>query len=157
MSARGKYKPEMVNAICRAIATTGKDSEGWKAGGICPDTFYRWLRSKKEFTEAVARAKDKFRARLWKEDPEIFYKAVEGLIKHLEGNDEEWESEMILPDGKTIKKISKTKRRPSPWAIKLVLDIQRQKDESAPDKPNINDEDLLKLMDWITTTTPEEK
>jgi hypothetical protein len=57
MGRKGQYSQEKVITICNAIAAKGSDRDGYKAGGISHQTFYRWFREKVEFRNAVTRAR----------------------------------------------------------------------------------------------------
>lgn len=52
-----RYSAEVVKLICDAIEDTGRDSDGFAAGGITKVTFYMWQREKPEFKAAVDAAK----------------------------------------------------------------------------------------------------
>lgn len=59
--AKSKYTPETVRIIIAAIAASGKDEPGWRAGGISEQTFYNWQEKYVEFLELVVKAKDEYR------------------------------------------------------------------------------------------------
>lgn len=61
MPRKSKYNEECQKAICEAIAESGRDVDGCKAGGISYDTFYEWLKTKPEFSEAVMAARKQFK------------------------------------------------------------------------------------------------
>jgi hypothetical protein len=58
--AKSKYSEEVAQKIFDTLAATGRDEDGWKAGGIGKDTFYRWIREYKEFSDGVKRAKSEW-------------------------------------------------------------------------------------------------
>lgn len=62
MGRRSKYCPEVVDRITGAIAETGRDCDGYRAGPIGHETFHRWLSEFREFREAVQAARDHYRA-----------------------------------------------------------------------------------------------
>jgi len=127
MAARGKYTPERVDRIFRAIAQTGKDKEGYEAGGITPETFYRWIKDKPEFSERVTHAKDLFRQNAYQDDPERFNRAVKALDRMIEGNNEVWQKTKVVEEaGKAVKTETTqhvVKRNPNPWAVALILGV----------------------------------
>lgn len=137
--AKGKYIPEIVEEILFAIGQTGRDLDGIKAGGISTDTFYRWHKEKSEFSEAVAHAKAQFRARLWKEDPQLIQDARDSLHKLVKEREETWVKKYYTKakNGKlvlTSRTETTTKRGPSAWAISAVLDL----DPKSPNHPGDN-------------------
>ncbi len=148
MNIKGKYSPELVNEICKAISNTGKDIDGIKAGGINKDTFYEWLKKKSDFSDSVARAKEQFRAKLWKKDPDLYCKAVDGLKIHINGFSEEWNTVIEHPDGKKTIKTTIVKRPPSKWAVQMILGKEI---DIKPLREPINTDALIKAMDVITT------
>jgi hypothetical protein len=56
MGRKSKYCPEVVDRITGAIAETGRDCDGYRAGPIGHETFHRWLSEFQEFQEAVQAA-----------------------------------------------------------------------------------------------------
>lgn len=129
--ARGKYNIETIEAICRAISLTGKDKDGLKAGGICKNTFYQWLKTNKDFSDSVARARAFYRRSLWKADPSVRDMAIRGLLKHLRGDNEEWTTQVPDKEGKLVLQRKNTvKRLPTKWAIELVLGVNRDERET---------------------------
>jgi hypothetical protein len=62
MAAKSKYTPANVKLICDAIEETGRDSDGWAAAGVGKDSFYRWLKEKPDFSDAITAAKLEFRS-----------------------------------------------------------------------------------------------
>lgn len=148
MINKGKYTNKIVDDICIAISNTGKDIDGIKAGRIHKDTFYRWLKNKSDFSDKVARAKEQFRASVWKSDPDLYAKAVKGLKDHINGYFEEWRTVTKYPDGKQIIKTTTVKRAPSKWAIELVLGMNISGENS---EHMLNTQPLIEAMNVITT------
>ncbi len=129
--AKGKYSVETVNAISQAISLTGRDADGWKAGGISKDTFYRWLKTKSDFSDSIARARAFYRRSLWRSDPMVRDLAIRGLIRHLQGDYEEWTTEVPNEEGQLVlQKKNTVKRLPSKWAIELVLDLHKDEERN---------------------------
>lgn len=122
-----KYKPEIIEAIVSAIAATGRDRDGYEAGGIGHDTFYRWMKTKPEFSDAIQKAKAEFR----KVCPEnMRQQALQRLGEYLRGETvETWEKKSITTDaaGNITSRTASitTIRRPTPqWAIDRILGHQ---------------------------------
>jgi len=147
MNIKGKYTTELVELICKAIYNTGKDKDVIEAGGINKDTFYRWNKTKSDFSDSVARAKEQFRAKLWKKDPDLYTKAVDGLKIHINGYTEEWKTVIEHPDGKKTIKTTLVKRPPSKWAVQMILGKET---EIKPSIEPINTDILREAMDVIT-------
>lgn len=148
MINKGKYDQKIVDDICSAISQTGRDTDGIKAGAIHKDTFYRWLKDKSDFSDKVARAKEQFRASVWKSDPDLYAKAVTGLKIHINGYLEEWRTVTKYPDGKQIIKTTTVKRAPSKWAIELVLGMNISGENS---EHTLNTQPLIEAMNIITS------
>jgi len=148
--AKGKYTPEIVGDILFAIAQTGRDGDGYTAGGIARWTFYAWIKKHPEFKEQVGSAKRTWRYKLFRDDPGIVQKARQRLIEHLDPFTETWKSvkcepelvdvyNMEYPDltleeqifSKLSLKVEKmvpveetlkaVTRQASPWAVQMVL------------------------------------
>lgn len=148
MNNKGKHTPELVKEICKAISKTGKDIDGIKAGGISKDTFYTWIKTKSDFSDSIARAKKEFGAKLWKKDPDLYCKAVDGLKIHIHGHCEVWDTVTVHPDGRKTIKTTTIKRAPSKWAIELILGKET---DTQPLREPINTDDLREAMNVITT------
>jgi len=151
---KGKYKREVLDSICQAIAKTGRDKDGITAGCINPDTFYRWLREKPDFSDIVARAKEQFRDTQWQDDPEIMEKAVQSFKRAIDGNYEVWKTESDYQrdeKGNLIKKTTKhaVKRPGQPWAINLMLNPGESIKGLGRKDIIGGEEDRKKLEDWI--------
>lgn len=58
---KSKYTPELAQKIFDVLSQTGRDEDGWKAGGISCDTFYAWISKFPEFSEGVKKAKAEWR------------------------------------------------------------------------------------------------
>lgn len=124
MGRKSKYTPNVVKDIIAAIEKTGLDQDGFKAGGIAKDTFYRWISDYSDFADSVSRAKEKFRYTC----PEILRtKALESVARYLhEGHAEVWTTEEVVKDGdgnvKETRFNRRTFKRPTPhWIIDRVL------------------------------------
>lgn len=59
--AKSKYSEEVAQRIFDALAATGRDEDGWKAGGISKDTFYKWINAYSDFSDGVKRCKAEWR------------------------------------------------------------------------------------------------
>lgn len=147
MKIKGKYTTELVKEICKAISNTGKDIDGIKAGEINKDTFYRWIKDKSDFSDSIAKAKKYFRAKLWKNDPDLYCKAVEGLKILINGYAEKWDTVTIHPDGNKTIKTTIVKRPPQKWAIQTILGKET---EIKPSIEPINTDALIEAMSVIT-------
>lgn len=147
MHNKGKYTPELVKQICLVISNTGKDKDGIEAGGINKDTFYKWLKTKSDFSDSIARAKEQYRAKLWKKDPDLYCKAVEGLKIHTNGHCEEWKTVIQHPNGEKTIKTTIVKRPPSKWAVQMILGKET---DIKPLIEPINTDALIEAMDVIT-------
>jgi len=124
---RTKYQPWRVKRICDAIAKSGKQYEGRKAGGIVADTFHRWLREKPEFALKVEHAKECFVAKAYKEDPELFYKAVKALERLIQGVEDTYDYILKVKNEKgkvveTREKKGKFIRPPNMRAVMFLLE-----------------------------------
>ncbi len=122
--AKSKYKPEIVQAIVEAIAATGRDADGQKAGAISVDTFYRWLKQYPEFSESIQRAKAEFR----KTCPETLRAhALQRLGEYVRGEViETWVKTSATKDAKgelvsTTRSVTEIRRGCPQWAIDRVL------------------------------------
>lgn len=63
MAKRGRqpmYTPERVKIICDALARGETQGTAYKLAGIVADTYYRWLKERSEFSEAVKKAQAAF-------------------------------------------------------------------------------------------------
>ena len=58
-----KYKPELVNELLKYIESGNYVETACKAVGLDEATYYRWLKSKSDFCEAVKKAEAKAIAR----------------------------------------------------------------------------------------------
>lgn len=126
--AKGKFNEDTVYYITKAISETGRDIDGFNAGGISKQTFYRWLDSKPEFVEKVNSAKELFRKRFWLENPELIMDALKGLKTHLSDHEEIWKKRKTIVDasGNILREEHSTSsilKPPSPWALKAMLGI----------------------------------
>lgn len=61
MAAKGKYCDDIVKMICDSIAVYGQDAAACRAVKINPDTFYEWIKTKPDFSDAVTAARQEFR------------------------------------------------------------------------------------------------
>ena len=147
MNTKGKYTPELAKQICKTISDTGKDKDGIKSGGINKDTFYEWIKTKTDFSDSIARAKEQFRAKLWKKDPDLYTKAVDGLKIHIKGYTEEWKTVIEHPDGKKTIKTTIVKRPPSKFALQMILGKET---DIKPSIEPINTDALREAMNVIT-------
>lgn len=154
---KGKYKPDIVEAIYKAISLTGIDKNGIKAGRISKDTFYRWLRTKSDFSDGVARAKRKFRDKVLKEDHELFLLALEQFKKHLNGTVETWEKIITHRDGKKSYVKTTVKRTGSRWAIEAILFPPLVHDENSNNNTFTQaDSDMLIAAMRFMTSQPKD-
>lgn len=79
---KSKYNDVVVDAICDAIALTNSVEEACKAADISHQTYFKWLKEKDEFLDAVAKAKKEFRDSL----PAVQKrKALKWMNKYLDG------------------------------------------------------------------------
>jgi transposase len=60
---RSKYTPETVERILQAIRIGSAKEHAAEYGGITKETFYQWLKSKSDFSDAVTRAEAEARTR----------------------------------------------------------------------------------------------
>ena len=160
LPAKGKYTPDVIEAIQFAIQKTGRDKDGIKAGGIGHDTFYKWLKEKPEFSDVIAQAKKYFRDTQWSDDPEIMKEAVESFKMAIRGNNEAWKTESDYErdeKGNLIKKITThaVKRPGQPWAINLMLNPGGSIKGVGRKDMIGGEEDRKKLEDWINDNTYE--
>lgn len=94
------------------------------AANIKPQTFYRWMREKSDFSDTIARAKKEYRRYCPEEMKRLAHKR---LYEYLEGTAvETWEKRTIVKnqDGEVVKieEQTTTVRRPCPeWALRRVL------------------------------------
>ena len=54
------YTPERVAIICEALARGETQETAYKLAGIVADTYYRWLKERSEFSDAVKKAQAEF-------------------------------------------------------------------------------------------------
>ena len=54
------YTPERVKIICDALARGETQETAYKLAGIVADTYYRWLKERSEFSDAVKKAQAEF-------------------------------------------------------------------------------------------------
>lgn len=115
-----KYSKKRVKHICGLI---GKDTytvvEICSLSGISVDTYYEWLKSKPEFSDAVAQARAQFDEMLVKEAKESLRKLVNGY--------EIEEKTTVFVDGREGKpkikeqKVVKKVVQPNPSSVEYVL------------------------------------
>jgi len=161
LPAKGKYTPDIIEAIQLAIQKTGRDKDGIKAGGISKKTFYEWMNKKSEFSDVVRRAKKHFRNTQWNDDPEIMREAVESFKKAILGNNEVWKTESDYErdsKGNLIKKTTThaVKRPGQPWAINLMLNPGGSIKQLGRKDMIGGEDDRKKLEDWINNNTYDE-
>ena len=148
---KGKYTIDTVQAIYKAISITGLDKNGIKAGGISKDTYYRWIKSKSDFSDGVAQAKRDFRDKALKNDHNLFLEAVEHFKRHLDGPVETWNRVITHPNGKKSYIKTTVNRAPSRWAIEAILfPPETQIDLQKESIPEAEVELMLKMMDFVT-------
>jgi hypothetical protein len=70
---RGKYTPEVVDAVIHAMELGMTDADACSVAGISEDTFYAWQRTKPEFLNRTTRARPKG----WQSDLKIIREAAE--------------------------------------------------------------------------------
>lgn len=113
MAANGKYTEEIVQKIAAAIEESGRDEDGYSAGRIGHDTFYRWIREKPEFAKAVKNARKHFQEH---SIPNLKRLAKKALKTHLECFDKmetvHTVREITNPDG-SVTRIEETKTMPA--------------------------------------------
>ncbi len=56
MAAKGKYKPDVVAAICEALRNGLTQRRACAVAGINEDTYYAWLKDKPGFSDVVKNA-----------------------------------------------------------------------------------------------------
>lgn len=100
-----KYSKKRVDHICSLIRKDAYTiAEICTLSGICKDTYYQWLESKPEFSDAIEKARGEY-------DEMVVREAKNSLIKKIKGYTvQETKTVMIDsgrpgPDGKTTPKI----------------------------------------------------
>lgn len=101
---------------------------------VCSWTAFRnWRKKYPVFDRLMKRAKEMFRVKVFTDNPDLYYLAIQKLLKHLDGIEEQW-IKVREEGGKKIKTVQKTKRPPSKWAIEAVLGLQQKNQELEENK-----------------------
>ena len=75
-----KYSPERVEIICKGLSEGKPEIDCCKMAGISVPTFHRWLDEKKEFQEAVKKAKAKFQEWYFDILSTSIYPCINGML-----------------------------------------------------------------------------
>lgn len=120
-----KYTPERVARICKAIENGETNETAAKIGGVSVSTFCEWQATKREFSEAIKRAKEKFED--WQMNGILAdaKKSLKTLIcgQEYEETKTEYENDPNNPGTPKIKKQTIITRKvlPNPTAVIFAL------------------------------------
>ncbi len=115
--AKGKYNPEMKQAIFECLKEGLNDKQTCEKVGINQDTFYRWKNEKAEFCELIKTAKAEYNSTLVSKLEDSLYRRATGFEY------EETETEYISDKegNPRIKKQTKKKKRTVPDTPALIF------------------------------------
>lgn len=109
MARKPKYTPERVEKICKALSEGCSDKTAFTSAGITKATFHSWLLTKKDFSDAVKKAKECYQE--WF-DNHLLETAERGLKRLIEGEEfDETTTEFEMVGEKWVEKKKKTVRK----------------------------------------------
>lgn len=119
MGAKGRYTAEIKKEIFECLKSGMTEKQTYDKVNISPDTFYRWIAQKAEFSELVKTAKAEFRSGLVKKLEDSLYRKAIGY--EVEETETEYTSDS--EGNPTIKKQSRKKKhiQPDTGAIIFAL------------------------------------
>lgn len=120
-----KYNPEIVQKICQYIEQGETNEHAAELAGISKPTFYEWLNTKTNFSDAVKKAKEEYRHWLHNDILADAERSLKVLINGTEYEEikTEYEQNPTNPDAPRIKKQSRTTKKilPNPTAVIFAL------------------------------------
>lgn len=120
-----KYNPEIVQKICQYIEQGETNENAAELAGISKQTFYEWLNTKVDFSDAVKKAKEEYRNWLHNDILADAERSLKVLINGTEYEEikTEYEQNPTNPDAPRIKKQSRTTKKilPNPTAVIFAL------------------------------------
>lgn len=140
-----KYGRDITNKICHLIRSDSYTiAEVCKSVGIALSTYYEWMETKSEFSDAVKKAQGDF-------DQMIASEAKKSLVKLVKGYDVE-EVKMVTVGGKLKEKTTTTKhyqpntaavifaltnRDPEKWSNRQSIEATGKNGEPLFDRPRV--------------------
>ena len=126
MAKRGRqpmYTPERVKIICDALARGETQDTAYRLAGISNETYYRWLKEKSEFSNAVKKAQAAFQDWQMNGILEDARKSLKTLICGQEYEEIKTEYENDKNGQPRIKKQTRVTRKvlPNPTAVIFAL------------------------------------
>lgn len=115
------YTPERVAKICKAIEEGQTNEVAAKIGGITDSTFYAWLKEKKDFLDAVKKARDTFEDWQLNGILEDAKRSLKQLICGLEYTETKTEYLADAKGNPTIKKQTTINKRVLPSATAVIF------------------------------------
>lgn len=120
-----KYNPEIVQKICQYIEQGETNEHAAELAGVSKQTFYFWLNTKVDFSDAVKKAKEEYRHWLHNDILADAERSLKVLINGTEYEEikTEYEQNPTNPDAPRIKKQSRTTKKilPNPTAVIFAL------------------------------------
>jgi len=120
-----KYNPEIVRLICQHIEQGETNEHAAELAGISKQTFYDWLNTKVDFSDAVKKAKEEYQKWLHNDILADAERSLKVLINGTEYEEikTEYEQNPNNPDAPRIKKQSRTTKKilPNPTAVIFAL------------------------------------
>lgn len=120
-----KYNPEIVQKICQYIEQGETNEHAAELAGVSKQTFYEWLNTKVDFSDAVKKAKEEYRHWLHNDILADAERSLKVLINGTEYEEikTEYEQNPTNPDAPRIKKQSRTTKKilPNPTAVIFAL------------------------------------
>lgn len=167
-----KYNKEIVQRICNFIRDGDSQKEAAKRAGIAEDTFYDWMKSKREFSEEVKKAHEDFHETIVSKLEATLYRKAQGYevtetdTEYVNGKDGK---PIIKSQKKKIKHIQPdtgalifalTNLAPDKWKNKRDVDYTDTKNEDDAKKYNlavIPQEDIIALANKMQDARYEEE
>lgn len=120
---RAKYCDEKVEQICEVLRKGGTNADAARKAGINVDTFYEWLNSKPDFSDAIKSAKEAYQKWLNNDMLDTAKKSLKELLEGGEYEEVKTEYRMGRDGSPEIAKQTRTKKRvgPNPTAVIFAL------------------------------------
>lgn len=120
-----KYNPKIVRLICQHIEQGETNEHAAELAGVSKQTFYFWLNTKVDFSDAVKKAKEEYQKWLHNDILADAERSLKVLINGTEYEEikTEYEQNPTNPDAPRIKKQSRTTKKilPNPTAVIFAL------------------------------------